>query len=138
MLFLCLVFVLFAYEIVSLSFSSRFHMFPCFKKKEYSRTCNEAAAQRISAYTSAVLRKVCSLPSKSSSLFVTVLLSVNRNFSPRAIPRSSSSRTFLASRLARECTRPRASGPSVFSILLPPSSAPFHPFRGDRGAELDK
>lgn len=105
---------------------SHFHFprgFTCFRvsrRKNTAEPCNEAAAQRISAYTSGVLRKVCSLLSKSSSLFVTVLLSVNRNFSPRAIPRSPCSRTFLASRLAAGVHAPESERP--FRLFHPAST----------------
>lgn len=82
-------------------------------------------------------------------LFVTVLLSVNRNFSPSAIPRSSSlGHSRLSSRAkihapARAIFRLYHSFAAASPSPLPPDfsrpSTPFHPpYRGDRGAELDK
>jgi len=75
---------------------------------------------------------------KLCSLFVSVFpparpqfLSFRDSFFP--VPPRSRSR-------AAKYTRP-SERPSVFSIhprCPPPPSAPFHPFRGDRGAELDK
>lgn len=66
---------------------------------------------------------------KLHSLFVSVLLSVNRNFSPSAIPRTSSLGHSRFSSLAQKYTRPSERS-SVFSIpSQSPTPTPLSSFR---------
>lgn len=92
----------------------------------------EVDAQNLRLYPLSFLRKFFLLSLKLHSLFVTVLLSVNRNFSPSAIPRPSPLGHSRFSSRAGVCTRARGSGLPSFSSLRnlpPPSSRPFSSFR---------